>query len=275
VTDAIVVGSGPNGLAAAVTLARAGIRVRVLEAADRIGGGARSTRLTRPGLIHDECSAFHPTALASPFLRSLPLREHGLEWLWPAVDLAHPLDDGPAGVLTRSVEETAARLGPDAAAWRRLFGPLANGFDDLAGELLGPVLHLPRHPVRLGRFGLRALLPATTLARRWRTDPARALFAGVAAHALHPLHGPFSASVGLVLTAAAHAHGWPVARGGSQSISDALASLLRAHGGTIETGVRVDSHAQLSAADIVMLDVAPGSAARILGAALRGRVARA
>jgi phytoene dehydrogenase-like protein len=274
-TEAIVVGSGPNGLAAAVTLARAGVRVTVLEAAGRIGGGARSAQLTRPGLVHDECSAFHPTGVASPFLRSLPLDEHGLQWLWAPVDLAHPLDDGPAAVLSRSMDETTARLGPDAAPWRRLFGPLTAGFDELAADLLGPVVHIPRHPVRLGRFGLRALLPATGLAGRWHTHAARALFAGVAAHALHPLRSPLSASIGLVLTAAGHAHGWPVARGGSQSIADALASLLKAHGGTIETGVAVQAYAQLASADIVMLDVTPGSAARILGDRLPLRVARA
>jgi phytoene dehydrogenase-like protein len=275
VTDAIVVGSGPNGLSAAVTLARAGIRVTVLEAADSVGGGTRSGYLTLPGLLHDVCSAFHPTAVASPFLRTLSLREHGLEWLWPPVDLAHPLDDGPAAVLTRSMDETVARLGPDGAAWRRLFGPLASGFDDLAADLLGPVLHVPRHPLRLGGFGLRALLPATALAGRWRTAAARALFAGVAAHAVRPLRGPLSASIGLVLTAAGHAHGWPVARGGSQSIATALASLLRAHGGTIQTGVAVHTYAELSSADIVMLDVAPGAAAGILGDRLPRRVARA
>ena len=274
-TDAIVVGSGPNGLSAAVTLARAGIRVTVLEAAGTIGGGTRSAQLTQPGLIHDVCSAFHPTAVASAFLRSLRLEEHGLEWLWPPVDLAHPLDDGPAPVLTRSMDETVARLGTDGPAWRRLFGPLAGGFDELADELLGPLLHVPRHPVRLGRFGLRALLSATALAGRWRTDAARALFAGVAAHAIHPLRTPLSASVGLVLAAAGHAHGWPVARGGSQSIADALASLLRAYGGTVQTGVAVKSYAEVSSADIVMLDVAPGSAARILGDRLPRRVARA
>jgi phytoene dehydrogenase-like protein len=178
-------------------------------------------------------------------------------------------------VLSRSMDETTARLGPDAAAWRRLFGPLAAGFDDLAADLLGPVVHVPRHPVRLGRFGLRALLPATALAGRWHTDAARALFGGVAAHALHPLRSPLSASVGLVLTAAGHAHGWPVARGGSQSIAEALASLLKAHGGTIETEVTVEAYAQLSSADIVMLDLTPGAAARILGDRLPPPVARA
>ncbi len=272
---AVVVGSGPNGLAAAVTLAGAGIRVSVLEAADRIGGGARSGQLTMPGLVHDECSAFHPMGVASPFLRSRSLHEHGLQWLWPPVDLAHPLDDGPAAVLMRSMDETTARLGADGVAWRRLLGPLVSGFDELAGELLGPMLRVPRHPVRLGRFGLHALLPATVLARRWRGAQARALFAGVAAHALRPLSSPLSGSIGLVLAAAGHAYGWPVARGGSQSITNALVSLLQARGGTVETGITVDAYAQLPPADIVMLDVAPGSAARILGDRLPGRVARA
>jgi phytoene dehydrogenase-like protein len=275
VTDAIVVGSGPNGLAAAVTLAGAGVRVTVLEAADRVGGGARSAELTLPGLVHDECSAFHPIGAGSPFLRSLSLHRYGLEWLWPPVDLAHPLDHGPAGVLMRSMAETTAALGSDGRAWSDLFGPLVAGFDDLAAELLGPLLHLPRHPVRLGRFGLRALLPATVLARRWRTDRARALFAGVAAHALRPLGSPLSASIGLLLAAAGHVYGWPVARGGSRSISAALASLLGARGGTVETGVTVDTYAQVRSADIVMLDVAPGAAAGILGDRLPTRVARA
>jgi phytoene dehydrogenase-like protein len=274
-TDAIVVGSGPNGMAAAVTLARAGLRVTVLEAAERIGGGARTSELTLPGLLHDDCSAVHPMGAGSPFLRSLNLQEHGLRWCWPDVDLAHPLDGGRAAVLTRSIDATVDGLGPDGPAWRRLFEPLANGFDALAEDLFRPVQHVPRHPVRLARFGLRALQPATALARRWRGDEARALFAGVAAHIIHPLQRPLTASVGLVLTAAAHAYGWPVARGGSQAITDALAGLLRGLGGTIETGVLVKSLADLPPSDVVMLDVAPGAAADIIGDRLPSRVARA
>jgi phytoene dehydrogenase-like protein len=271
-TDAVVVGSGPNGLAAAVTLAQAGVRVTVLEAADRIGGGTRSGELTLPGLLHDECSAFHPTGAGSPFLRALPLAEHGLRWRWPPLQLAHPLDGGRAGVLHRSIVDTAAGLGPDGPSWRRLFGPISGGFDALAEDVLRPVPHVPRHPLRLGLFGLFAAQPATWVARRWRGDEARALFGGVAAHQLRPLTAPFSASIGLMLTAAGHAHGWPVAEGGSQAISNALAGYLSTLGGSVETGVRVT---ELPKADLVLLDVAPGAAADIVGERLPARVARA
>jgi phytoene dehydrogenase-like protein len=274
-TGAIVVGSGPNGLAAAVTLARAGVAVTVLEAAERIGGGTRSSELTVPGLLHDDCSAFHPLGAASPFLRAQNLPAYGLRWRWPRIDLAHPLDGGRAAVLTRSLRTTVKRLGPDGEAWRRLFQPLTDGFDALAEDLLRPIQHVPRHPIRLARFGGYALQPATLLARRWRTEEARALFAGVAAHIMHPLGRPLTSSVGLMLTAAGHAYGWPVAEGGSQSITNALAALLRELGGTIETGVPVTSLAELPRSDIVMLDVAPAAAAGIIGTRLPGRIARA
>ncbi|WP_055589090.1 phytoene desaturase family protein [Peterkaempfera griseoplana] len=274
-SDAIVVGSGPNGLAAAVVLARHGLAVTVLEAADEIGGGARSGELTVPGVLHDHCSGVHPMGVASPFLRSLGLERYGLEWAWPEVDLAHPLDSGRAAVLVRSIERTADGLGGDGAAWQRLFGPLADSYDALCEDLLGPVLHLPRHPVPLARFGLRALQPATVIARRWRTEEARALFAGVAAHAFHRLSAPMSSAVGLMLTAAGHRYGWPVARGGSQAITDALAALLRELGGTVETGVRVRSLGELPPARAVVLDVAPGAAADICGDRLPPRVRRA
>ncbi len=274
-TDAVVVGSGPNGLAAAVTLAQAGVSVTVLEASDRIGGGTRSGELTVPGLLHDECSAFHPTGVASPFLRSLDLQRYGVEWAWPPIDLAHPLDTGSAGVLSRAMATTTELLGPDGERWRRLFEPLAAGFDTLAAEIMQPVLHLPRHPAALATFGLRSALPATTIARRWRTEEAMGLFAGVAAHQMHPLRVPFSASVGLVLTAAGHAYGWPVAKGGSGAIAAALEALLRSLGGTIETGIRVSTLDQVPRTDIVMLDVAPAAADRILGDRLPSRVARA
>jgi phytoene dehydrogenase-like protein len=272
VTEAVVVGSGPNGLAGAVALARAGCHVTVYEAADRIGGGTRSAELTLPGLLHDECSAFHPTGVASPFLRSLPLAEHGLRWRWPQLDLAHPLDDGGVAVLSRHMAVTTKSLGPDGASWQRLFEPLVASMEPLADEIMRPVVHLPRHPWRLARFGLRAMLPATALARRWRTAEARALFAGMAAHQMHPLSAPFSSSVGLMLAVAGHAYGWPVAEGGSRAISDALASLLRAHNGTIVTGTEIT---ELPKADIVLLDVAPTAAAELLGSRLPPRVHRA
>ncbi len=273
-TTAIVVGSGPNGLAAAITLARAGVQVTVIEAADRIGGGTRTSELTLPGLLHDDCSAFHPTGAASPFLASLDLVRYGLEWLWPDVQLAHPLDDGSAGVLHRSIDDTAAGLGDDGAAWRRVFEPMVDGFDDLVSELFRPILHIPRHPLRLARFGISALQPATFFARRWKTDAARALFGGVAAHIVHPLARPVTASVGLMLTAAGHAYGWPVARGGSAAISDAMAALLADLGGTIRTGERVTAAGELDGADIVIFDLAPGAVASILGEQLPRRIAR-
>ncbi|MHA6792683.1 phytoene desaturase family protein [Pseudonocardia bannensis] len=274
-TTAIVVGAGPNGLAAAVALARAGLRVTVLEAADEIGGGTRTSELTVPGVLHDHCSAVHPMGVGSPFLQTLDLERHGLQWCRPEIDLAHPLDTGEAGVLVRSLDDTARGLGPDGPAWRRVFGPLADGFDELATDLMRPVVHVPRHPVRLARFGLQALQPATLVARRWRTDAARALFAGVAAHALHPLERPTSAAIGLMLTAAGHRFGWPVARGGSRAITDALAASLIELGGAIETGVRVRSLAELSPAAAVLLDLAPGAVADIAGDRLPARVARA
>ncbi|WP_332307698.1 NAD(P)/FAD-dependent oxidoreductase [Saccharopolyspora erythraea] len=240
-SEAVVVGSGPNGLAAAVALALRGVSVTVLEAAGEIGGGARSGELDVPGVVHDHCSAAHPTGVGSPFLRMLPLERYGLRWRWPEVDLAHPLDDGSAGVMLRSVADTAALLGADGGSWRALFEPLAADFDAVAAEIMRPVTHLPAHPVALARFGLRAVQPATVLARRWRTAQARALFAGTAAHAFRPLHSPVSAAIGVMMTAAGHRYGWPVAEGGSGAVTGALARMLRAHGGRIETGVRVRS----------------------------------
>src|SRR5581483_8717490 len=229
--DAVVVGSGPNGLSAAVALARAGRSVLVLEAAGVPGGGLRSEPLTLPGFIHDVCSAVHPLGLASPFLRSLPLAAHGLEWVHPPAEVAHPFDDGTAALLERSTQATAAGLGADGAAYRALMDPLVEHWQELYPEVLGPVLHLPRHPLLLARFGLCALPPATWLARLlFREKPARALFAGIAAHATLPLGQPPSAAFGLVLGVAGHAVGWPVPRGGSRSIAAALTSYLRALG---------------------------------------------
>lgn len=274
-SEAIVVGSGPNGLAGAVALARAGLRVLVLEAADEIGGGTRTSELTMPGVLHDHCSAFHPMAGGAPFMRTLGLERHGLEWHWPEVDLAHPLDGGEAAAMVRSVEETAAGLGEDAGAWRRLFAGPSAGFEGLLDDLMRPVLHLPRHPLRLARFGVPALLPATVLARAFSGVDARALFGGVAAHAFSPLTAPLSSSVGVALICAGHAFGWPVAKGGSRAITDALAAELAEHGGTIETGRRVESLGEVEAADIVLLDLAPDAVADIADARLRPGVSRA
>ena len=273
-TRAIVVGSGPNGLACAAALTRAGLKVTVLEAAATIGGGTRSEELTVPGVLHDVCSAVHPMAACSPFLRSLGLERHGLEWCWPQVDCAHPLDDGSAGVLLRSLDETARRLGDDGRAWKRVFAASRN-FDSLSDDLFRPVLHAPRHPLWLAQFGVPAAMPATVLARAWKTAQARALFGGVAAHALSPLGRPMSSAVGMALTCACHAFGWPVARGGSRTISDALAAVVREGGGKIETSMRVSSLADLPSAEAVVFDLAPRGIAEVAGDRLPPRVARA
>ncbi|WP_028644562.1 phytoene desaturase family protein [Nocardioides sp. URHA0020] len=261
--DAVVVGSGPNGLAAAVTLAQRGLRVTVLEAYDEIGGGTRTAELTVPGVQHDICSAIHPFGVGSPYLSSLPLADHGLVWRWPEIDLAHPLDDGTAGVMVRDLDETGAGLGADGDRWRSVFGPLGQHFDELAPDLLGPVVHLPRRPVLMARFGMRAALPATVLARAFRTDAARGLFAGCAAHVCRPLDRPTTAGIGATLIAAGHRHGWPVAEGGSRAITDALAGLLRSLGGEIRTGVEVRSLSDLPGSRITMFDTTPTAFADI------------
>ena len=263
--DAIVVGSGPNGLAAAIALARAGCSVLVLEAAETVGGGTRTAELTLPGFRHDVCSAIHPLGLGSPYLRTLPLEEHGLEWIQPPVPLAHPFDDGTAALLERSVEATGATLGPDAAAYGRLMSPLVARADTLLGELLGP-FRLPRHPLLLSRFGLSAILPAERLARRrFEGERARGLFAGLAAHSMLPLTASPSAAFGLMLGLLGHHVGWPLPRGGSQAIADALASYLRSLGGEIECGRPVASLEELQPARAVLLDVTPRQLVRIAG----------
>jgi len=273
--DAVVVGSGPNGLAAAVTLAAAGLGVTVLEAAASYGGGLRSGEATLPGLVHDECSGFHPLAVESAFARRFDLTEWGLEWAWPEAQYAHPLDGGRGAAVVRSVEETAESLGRDAASYARLFGPLTRRFDRISEEFLQPVVHLPRHPVALARLGGYAPLPATVLARRFRTEEARALWGGVAAHCFRPLSTPFSSAIGVSLGTAAHRYGWPVAVGGSRSIADALVRLLDSLGGRVETGVDVTTLDQLDDPDLVLLDTAPGAAADIVGDRLPARVRRA
>lgn len=275
-SSAVVVGAGPNGLAAAVELARSGLEVRVLERAETIGGGTRTSELTVGGVLHDHCSAAHPMAVGSPYLKELDLGRHGLEWAWAELDLAHPLDDGTAGVMVRSIESTAAGLGAgDGRRWQRLFGPSARAFDALGADLMKPVLHVPHHPLALTRFGLRTLLPARTLARRFSTPQARALWAGTAAHGFTPLTAPMSSAVGMALTCAAHTWGWPVAVGGSRAITDALAAALAEHGGSIETGVEVGALDELGSADVVVFDLAPGAVAEIAGERLPARVARA
>src|SRR3954462_6743247 len=239
--DAVVIGSGPNGLAAAVTLARAGRSVVVLEAKETIGGGSRTEELTLPGFRHDVCSAIHPMGLVSPFFQALPLAEHGLEWRESRSAIAHPLDDGTAAILELSLDKTAARLGVDGDAYHRLMAPFAANTRELFDEILRPLSLLPRHPFLLARFGLAGLRPALSVAKRFRSDAARALFGGCAAHSFLPLDAAGSASFGLVLALAGHAVGWPCAKGGSIAIIDALASYFRALGGTIQTSTPVRS----------------------------------
>ncbi|MFQ5947914.1 MAG: phytoene desaturase family protein, partial [Acidimicrobiia bacterium] len=264
--DAVVVGAGPNGLAAAVELARADRSVLVLEAADTVGGGARSQELTLPGFLHDVCSAIHPLGVASPFLRALPLAEHGLEWIQPPAPLAHPVDGGVAAIMERSVEETAAGLGSDGSAYRRLFGPFVDSWEPTLNVALGPRLRLPRHPLAGIRLGLQGLRSGAGLSRgRFEGAKARALLAGLTGHSVAPLERSGTAAVGLVLGAAGHAVGWPLARGGSRRIVESLASLLRSLAGEIVVGTRVRSLDDIPRAGAVLLDVTPRQLIEIAG----------
>ena len=273
--DAIVVGAGPNGLAAAIALLQAGRSVRVLEAAPTVGGGTRTEELTLPGFRHDVCSAIHPLALASPFLRSLPLDEHGLRFVHPEVALAHPLDGGRVAVMHRSLERTVEQLGPDGPAYRRLMAPLAAGWEAIAGDLLGP-LRPPRHPIAAARFGRNAMRSARGLARsRFAEEPARALFAGNAAHAMLPLTGMATAAYGLMLQMLGHGVGWPAAAGGSQTIADAMAGLIGSLGGEVETGRSVTSMADLTGARAVLFDLTPRQIVAIAGGELPAGYRRA
>jgi phytoene dehydrogenase-like protein len=270
--DAIVVGSGPNGLAAAITLARAGLSVTVLEANSTIGGGTRSAELTLPGFVHDVCSAVHPLAAGSPFFKTLPLEQSALEWIHPEIPLGHPLDDGTAACLHRDVDVTAGSLGRDAGIYRNVFNPLTRDWEKLAAELLQPMLHLPRHRVALGRFGLAAITPARFFAKTFfRKDQTRALFAGIAAHSFLPLEALASAAFGFVLGTAGHAVGWPIPRGGSQSIANALANYLRELGGKIDINRRIDNLDQLPKSRVVLFDTTVWQFSHIAGDRLPAR----
>ncbi|MCX4585053.1 NAD(P)/FAD-dependent oxidoreductase [Streptomyces sp. NBC_01481] len=265
--DAVVVGAGPNGLTAAVELARRGFSVAVYEAMDTVGGGARTEELTLPGFRHDPCSAVHPLGIGSPAFAAMPLARHGLEWLHPELPLAHPFPDGTAAVLSRSVGESAMSLGAgDAGAYRRLVAPFLGRWDTLAADFLRtPWDGLPRDPYRLARFGMVALQPATWVSRRFEGERARGLFAGLAAHAIAPTSGFATAGVALCFALAAHEVGWPVPRGGSQAISDALASYLREQGGVIHTGTEVKRLDELPPARAYVFDTSPTALARIAG----------
>ena len=275
--DAVIVGAGPNGLSAAIVLAQAGRRVLVVEGSETIGGGLRSQALTLPGFVHDVCSAIHPLAAGSPFFKSLPLGPFGLEWVHPAAPLAHPLDDGAAVLLHRSVQETARseQSARDGEAWTRLMAPFADGWIALMRELLQPPVHWPRSPAVLARFSLNALRSASHAARaHFKDDRLGALFAGLAAHAMLPLEAVGSAAFGLVLGASAHAVGWPFPRGGAQQFANALASHLRSLGGELETGREIRSWRDLPPARAYLFDTSPRSMVNIAGDQLPARYHR-
>jgi phytoene dehydrogenase-like protein len=264
--DAVIVGSGPNGLAAAITLAQAGRSVLVLEAENEIGGGTRTGEVTLPGFRHDLCSAIHPLGVGSPFFRQLPLQEFGLEWIYPAVELAHPLDDGRCAALYRSIQATGESLGADAAAYQRLIAPLVKDWEKILVEFLGPLPLPPRYPITSARFGLLAIRSAAGLINGWlQAAPGRALFAGMAAHSIQPLERPITSAIGLVMGILGHSVGWPLPRGGSQQIALALAGYLRSLGGEIQTSTRVDSLQALPSSQVVLLDLTPRQFLKIAG----------
>jgi phytoene dehydrogenase-like protein len=264
--DGVVVGAGPNGLAAAITLARAGRSVHVFEGKDTVGGGARTAELTLPGFKHDICSAIHPLGVGSPFFQDLPLEQFGLEWIFPRFAAAHPLDDGTAVVIQNSIEASAATMGRDAGAYERLMIPLVGNWKKILQDLLGPKPIPPRYPIATGQFGLLALLPAEVLVKLlFRGPRARAVFAGMAAHSMIPLEYAATASFGLMLLLLAHAIGWPMARGGSQAIVNAMAQYLESLGGKITTGMPVTSLDQLPRSRAVLLDITPRQLLTIAG----------
>ena len=264
--DVVVIGSGPNGLAAAITFLRAGRSVLVIEANETLGGGACSAELTLPGFVHDVCSAVHPLAAGSPFFRKLPLERHGLEWIHPPAPLAHPFDDGTAVVLERSIDSTCETLGADKEAYRKLMSPLVRDWFKLEPVLLAPLNKLPRHPFALARFGWRALRSAKGLAEsRFKGKRASALFAGLAAHSTLPLESSATAAFGLVLGITGHAVGWPAPRGGAQKITDALVSYFKSIGGEVLAGTRVESVDELPPARVVLCDLTPRGLLRVAG----------
>lgn len=262
--DAIVVGSGPNGLSAAIALQQAGLSVLILEGKATIGGGLRSAELTLPGFVHDICSAIHPLALASPFFRTLPLDKFGLEYIQLPVAAAHPFDDGTIALLTRSLDETASGLGKDAGVYKKLIGNLAQNFPSMTNDILAP-LRIPENIIDFTRFGLNALLPASLIAGRFSTEAAKGLWAGMSAHSMLPLSKLTTSAIGMVLLAAGHAYGWPIPKGGSQQIANALAAYFKSIGGRIETNFYVKSLNQLPVTKAILFDVTPRQLLQIAG----------
>ncbi len=262
--DAIVVGSGPNGLAAAITLQQKGLAVLIVEAKDTIGGGLRTAELTLPGFQHDICSAIHPLAVASPLFNSLPLHEHGLTFIQPKIAAVHPLDNGKSSILCNSLEETANYLGIDKENYLNLIEPITKQWDVLLPELLAP-LHFPKDPINFAKFGTKAFQPATWIANKFETREAKALWAGMAAHSIQPLNNLTTSAIGLVLMAAAHKHGWSIPKGGSQSLANALASYFVSIGGKIETDFLVKSLNQLPSAQAILFDITPRQLLKIAG----------
>jgi phytoene dehydrogenase-like protein len=272
--SACVIGAGPNGLSAAIVLAEAGLRVDVLEAEATIGGAARTMELTLPGFLHDFGSAVYPLGAGSPFFQSLPLREHGLDWIRSPAPLAHPLDDGTAVVLEFDLGEAVAALGPDGRSWHNLVHPFVKRWWDFAPDVLSPLGSIPQHPLLMAQFALSGLLPARIVAQRFHSRRTRALFAGLAAHALLSLNEPLSAAFGLLMAVPAHVAGWPIPRGGAQAITNALASYLATRGGQIRTCARVDSLSALPHYDLIVCDVTPKQLLRIAGDRLAGSYQR-
>lgn len=262
--DAIIVGSGPNGLAAAITLQKAGLSVLVVEGKDSIGGGMRTLELTLPGFKHDVCSAIHPMAMGSPFFANIPLHEHGLEFIYAPLAAAHPLDNGETAILSKSIKETASSLGIDQDAYLSLIKPLVESWPKIAADVMSP-LHFPKHPLLMAQFGLNAMKSASWVANRFSTEKAKGLWAGMAAHSIQPLTNYSTAAIGMVLSAVGHIHGWPIPKGGSQSIAGALASYFVSLGGKIETSFVVQSLNQLPSSNAVLFDVTPKQLLRIAG----------
>ena len=272
--DAVVVGSGPNGLAAAIVIAQAGRSVHVIEGADDVGGGTRTRELTLPGFWHDECAAVHPMGVLSPFLKTLPLEQHGLTWGYPPASVAHPLDDGPTAMLYRDLTRTGEALGVDAARWASMVRPFLKHSDDLLWDLMGPLRLLPRRPIQMVRFGLTALRSAMGVAGRFKTPQARALFGGCAGHSILPLNTLSTAAVGLIFSVVGHVTEWPIAMGGSRSIGQAMAGYLKSLGGTIETGRMITTLAELPESRAVLFDTSPTPMAAICADELPARYRR-